>query len=242
MKEQALMLLIGLSILATGQKTIEKIENTNQDIGWTAVEDIEWSAYESILSENDYAALQEYFPVLSGEETFEWTFNDYSNDYEKHIVTLDEFRYKLNNEIFSFSDDEKMDRLWINSFTICDLGQDGSKELILLCENAGGHFLILHKENEKFYGIDTVYRGFLQLQTNGVYQGSGGAAYSMYFELEFENGAFNEKKLGYTDWDDEQGKAIYYMGNEMTEDYDIFKEWLDSYMVGNMEYYEVIRK
>lgn len=122
------------------------------------------------------------------------------------------------------------------------MGQDGSDELILLFDNVGGHFLILHYENGEYYGINDVYRGFLQLQTNGVFVGSGGASSAYYYEMGFENGEFQSKLLGYTDWDDEREMPIYYIGNEATYDQEVFNQWLESKMAADEEYYEIVGK
>ena len=114
--------------------------------------------------------------------------------------------------------------------------------MILTLQNVSGHFLILHKENEEFYGTNRVFRGFQALQTNGTYIASGGAAYNYYYKMKFIDGKFEEDLLGYTDWDSEKQEAFYYIGEEMTKDHDAYEEWLNDIMPEDVVYYDAVRK
>lgn len=205
------------------------------------IQDMDWDEYQNIMNSEEYEVLLEYLPVLKNEVKFIWDVDFYFNDEsERKVVTIDEFRYILDNEIWDAGYDP--DELWVNSIAICDMDGDGIKELILLLDNIVGHFLILHKENEEFYGTNRVYRAFEALQTNGTYIASGGAYYNYYYKMKFIDGKFEEDLLGYTDWDSEKQEALYYLGEEMTKDHDVYEEWLESIMPEDVVYYDAVRK
>lgn len=194
--------------------------------------DVDWEAYGQILSDEDYAVLEGYFPVLREETPFTWTVNAYSyeEEIEKRSVTLDEFRYMLNDE---WGDPRYVpDKLRLESIAFCDVDRDGNKEVVLCINNFGGHYLILKLENGMYYGTDAVYRGFEALQTNGVYVGSDGAMDNSFFQLDFKEGVFREVLLG------RACENSYYMGEEQTTDEAVFREWLDSIMSGDVLFYE----
>lgn len=206
--------------------------------GYPAIRDVDWEAYQKVLTEEEYAALQGFFPVLKGRVSFTWTVDAYTYEQQidKRRVSMDEFRYILDNELWEADYDP--DQLWIESIALCDLDGDGDRELILLLENIGGHYLILKKEDGRYYGTNRVYRGFESLQTNGVYEGSGGAAYSYYYRMVFEEETFREVLLGYTDWDDKVNTGIYYMGDVKTADEEVFQEWLEGILSEEVVYYK----
>lgn len=194
--------------------------------------DVDWEAYGQILSDEDYAVLERYFPVLREETPFTWTVNAYSyeEEIEKRSVTLDEFRYMLNDE---WGDPRYVpDKLRLESIAFCDVDRDGNREVVLCINNFGGHYLILKLENGMYYGTDAVYRGFEALQTNGVYVGSDGAMDNSFFQLDFKEGVFREELLG------RACENSYYMGEEQTTDEAVFREWLDSIMSGDVLFYE----
>lgn len=199
---------------------------------WLSIKDVDWEAYQMVLSEEDYAALQGYLPVLRDETEFIWTIGPYyyGDEVDKRTVTLDEFRYVLNNELWGGGDDP--DDLWLNSIALCDLDRDGNKELILRLENITGHYLILKQEEGTYYGKDKMYRAFEELQTNGIYIGSGGAATVYYYQMYFEEGEFGEVLLGYMDW------GRYDIGGTEITHEEVFQEWADSIMSEDVLYYK----
>lgn len=216
----------------------EKIEIVD---GTVPIQNIDWDAYQNIMNAEEYEALLEYLPVLKNEERFIWDVDFYFNDErEQKVVTIDEFRYILDNEIWDAGYDP--DELWVYDIGICDIDEDRIKELILTLQNISGHFLILHKENEEFYGTNRVFRGFEALQTNGTYISSGGAYYNYYYKMKFIDGKFEEDLLGYTDWDSEKQEAFYYIGEEITKDHDVYEEWLNDIMPEDTVYYDAVRK
>lgn len=219
-------------------KEKDKVNTFDEKI---TIQVMDWDAYQNIMNTEEYEVLLEYLPVLKNEETFTWDVDFYFNDEkEQKVVTIDEFRYILDNEIWNAGYDP--DELWVNSIAICDMDGDETKELILLLDNIVGHFLILHKENEEFYGTNRVYRAFEALQTNGTYISSGGAYYNYYYKMKFIDGKFEEDLLGYTDWDSEKQEALYYLGEEMTKDHDVYEKWHNDIMPEDAVYYDAVRK
>lgn len=198
--------------------------------------DVDWEAYRKILSDEDYAALQGYFPVLTEGALFTWTdiARPDEDEVEEHTVTLAEFGHMLNDDpwLSSYGSSYGSDELWLDSLTLCDVDRDGNKELILCFENQWGIFLILKEENGTYYGTYTVFRGFEVLQTNGVYVGSDGAEDNYFLQMYFEDGVFYEIVLGRACY------GHYKIGDEWTTDEEVFQEWLDSIMPGDMIYYK----
>lgn len=208
--------------------------------GMIAIQDVDWNAFEAVMNAEEYEALQTYMPLLKGDEKFVWQTEENANaEREPQAVTMDEFRYILNNEMFDTG--YEPDELWINFVAVSDLDQDGTKELILELHNIGGRYLILHNEDGTFYGTDRVIRGFLDLQTNGSFIAAGGAAYNYYHQLQFRDGKFEEIELGNLCWDDETEGMVFYIGEEKV-DFDTFSEWQNNISSGNVVYYEVKNK
>lgn len=196
---------------------------------WIVLKEVDMEAFQNVMKAEEYIALMEYMDVLTGKASFEWT-TDFDAT-KKTYVTIEEFCHQLNREMY------EVDDLWLDSLAVCDLTQDGGYELILLLKNVGNEYLILHKEGADFYGVNMVYRGFEAVQTNGVYIGSSGAAYSDYLQLVFENKTFSEKLLGHTDYDFKKNIPLLYIGEE-TVDENTFFAWTDSIMTGDVQFYK----
>lgn len=117
-------------------------------------------------------------------------------------------------------------------FTILDLDGDNVKELILSFDPVG-ETVIFHKENENFFATEQVYRGFKQLQKNGVHGSSGGASCCHYKKLVFENGEFSELELAHgCTFEDNMFEVS---GKAVSEEE--FTQWKEEIMVGDVEWY-----
>lgn len=192
----------------------------------------DWEAYQEILSGEEYAALQKFFPILRAAIPFRWTVDAYTyeNNLDLRNVTLEEFCHILNSELWDAGDDE----LRLDSIAFCDLDQDGELELVLALNNIGGYYLILKEEDGLYYGTDRVYRGFEDLRDNGVYVGSEGANYNYVYRMIFEEGAFREVLLGY------ESQGNYHIGDEETAAREVYLEWLDSVMSQPVVYHSAV--
>lgn len=214
------------------QEILKQEDAEEASNGMITIQNVDWCALETVMNADEYEALQNYMPLLTGDEKFIWQSEEITQS-----VTMDEFRYLLNNEYFDYEPDE----LFVHSVAVCDLDQAGVKELILELHNIGGRYLIFHNEDGVFYGTDRVIRGFLELQTNGSFIAAGGAAYNYYHQLQFRDDKFEEIELGSLSWDDESEEMVFYIGEEKV-DFDIFSEWQNNISSGNVVYYEVVGK
>ena len=63
-------------------------------------------------------------------------------------------------------------------------------------QDRGYHYLLLRSGEEGICGTSLPIRWFEDLQTNGVYIGSGGAGSSWYHRMTFQDGVFVQQELG----------------------------------------------
>lgn len=212
-----------------------------------ALEAVNWDAYQYIMSEEEYLALQEYLPVLTNDSSFIWQagslqWMDIYGDEPQQTVTLEEFRYDL---FSGWSKDMTHEPLVIYAAALSDLDDDGFNEMIVYFNYTGGHYLVLSKKGDTFYGTDKYIRGFQSLQTNGVYCGSGGSGHTYYFQYGFENSRFTETFLGKTDYKSfpdfpELSECYYYIGDKQV-DQETFEAWEASVIVGDVKFYKPSR-
>ena len=201
--------------------------------GTVPIQDIDWDAYQNIMNAEEYEALLEYLPVLKNEKTFIW--EDYNPEKEHSVVSIDEFR-----DIFEKYDAGRSELL-VYYVAISDIDEDGIKELILFLHNGLGTNLILHKENDEFYGIDMGLRSFGSLQINGIYTGSAGAHSIYYMKMKFTDGKFEEDILAHTDYSAVKQDTVYFIGDDEVSQ-DEFYEWEESVSSEEVVCYDAVRK
>ncbi|MBQ7503415.1 hypothetical protein IJT93_12035 [bacterium] len=168
------------------------------DPAGTELDKIDWDKLAVSQKAVDKAVIEKYKPVLTGKEPFVWTFgyyDDIKSVPDKSPVSIDQFNKIFAKEIFD-KENYEQSKPFIEAMTAVDLDGDGARELILLLSSCHGQYLILHREGDKFYGTDKVFRGFGCLHTNGVYFASGGASYTAYCKLSCKNGEFKESVIG----------------------------------------------
>lgn len=214
-----------------------EVENEVEEIeiveGTVPIQDIDWDAYQDIMNAEEYETLLEYMPVLKNESKFTW--EDYNPEKEHSVVSIDEFR-----DIFERYDAGRSELL-VYYIAISDIDEDGIKELILFLHNGMGTNLILHKENEEFYGIDKCLRCFGDLQINGIYTGSAGAHSIYYHKMKFADGKFEENILAHTDYSAVKQDTIYFIGDDEVSQ-DVFYEWEESVSSEEVTCYDAVRK
>lgn len=77
---------------------------------------------------------------------------------------------------------------------VVDMDNDGGKEVVLYCWPESTW--ILHYEDGSVYGYEFVFRGMLEIHTNGLYHGSGGAGSGVYCRLtELNADGYTEETL-----------------------------------------------
>ena len=103
-------------------------------------------------------------------------------------------------------------------FALIDMGDDGMPKVVLeLTSGFDGAFEILHYEDGKVYGFNRPYRGFLGLTSDGIYEGSSGAADSGFYTASIKKDVYREKALGYS-VSGNGGTVSYHIGDsEATE-------------------------
>lgn len=201
---------------------------------YVEIQNVDWSAYEEVMTAEEYVVLQEYLPVLMNETSFEWVVG-MNLEIPHRIVTMEEFQNTL---IESY---EEPWNLRLDAVKICDLDANGTEELILVFRDFGWFYLILNHDGEMFYGLELGIRWFEGLQSNGVYIGSGGAAWNYYYQMTFEKGIFEATSLGHTEFDNELNCEIYFIGEEQVDE-DTFWEWESNIMVGDVPEYKPVAK
>lgn len=169
-----------------------------------------WAYYQSVLSQEEYASLEKYIPILNEKEPF------VCFDMENEEITLEEYFYGLSDEI-------TIDTEMIYRFAVVDLDADETKEFILYTALGGGRYLILSEQEETIYGFSYSVREFQNLQTDGKFMGSGGAADTYFYTLDIHDDGVVENCFGeYHGELDEQGNYSYrfVVNGVETEDYE----------------------
>ena len=193
--------------------------------------EVDWAAFQSAMSQEEYEALQSYLPVLTGQKEFLWVRQPDGTTEESPsppgTVTIDAFRQTICKE----------EELLILGVGTPDLEGDGTRELVLYLENRAGHFLILHQEEDAFYATDRTIRAFNILQTNGVYHTSSSSVDGDWRRMDCRGGAFTEEILGHIQPNkDPESRAenylCYYIGEEMV-DRDTFDQWVEENSPGS---------
>lgn len=202
-------------------------EGTQSYEGGVFLSQADFSAYEKEMVKEDWEAFSEFFPVLL-EETPIWATHCPDADEEpeepmKEQRILDFFQEELGASDFM-----------LTSFALCDITQDGQKELVLYTYRYGGWYWVLHREDNIFYGVYMPIRWFQDLQKNGIHLGSGGSGYTYYHRLHFEDGTFRRELLGRTDR--KEGMPCCYIDDKEVSETE-FEAWSEELMTGNVQWY-----
>lgn len=218
------------------------------DFGPVKISQIDYDSFQSRMTDEEWTGFQQYFPVLKENASFELTEFGYSpmhhyTAYGKDGEIMDEeghpdaafYRYEptemtdLCQYMLPLTEDT-IREMMLDNIRIFDLDGDGIQELILQW-TPFGDVLVLHCENEKFYGWETVCRGFQLLRTNGIYISSGGALCNSWHQIRFDNGIWIEDTLA------EMCQDEYYIGGESVDE-DTFWQQIDTYETEEVTGYE----
>lgn len=199
------------------------------------ITDLDLSSYEGELSPEEWEALQGFFPVLNNEVPMLAA----HLPFEESVTPTEEvFFYDIFDVYATARDFSPTDQQQMMSFTLIPVTGEGL-DLILAMNELMGWYLLIHREGEQFYAVYMPIRRF-DLQTDGLYMGSGGAAVAYYHRLRFANGTFTEELLANTDWGewDEEGHYLGYFaigGEEVTEAE--FNAWREETLSGDAVWY-----
>lgn len=209
--------------------------------GPVEVSQLDYDSFRSRMTTEEWEGFEQYFPVLKENASFELTDR---GDYimlnkDAEAAGADEkvmfYRY-TSDEVMSIDNFTSsyavhdIERILIKEVRVFDLDGDGTRELILEWTPVGD-YLILHRENDRFYAWKTVYRGFESLQTNGIYIGSSGAGSNLWMRLRFENGSWLEEILADEDWGE------YWLNGEAVDE-DTFFRQVNAYATGDVTGYK----
>lgn len=194
------------------------------------------SAVSAAMSEEERAAFETYLPILRGEETFRWVSvvgpECDGPEWEPLDVTMAAY---CDERYGPLELEGPPEALTLYCLAIQDIDGDGGAELVLHFRDLGGHYLILHREDETVWGAVYIERGFQGLQKNGVYAGSGGVGHTYYYQTSFQDGGFEERKLGHKLYGGQGAFDCELDGQEVTEE--VFDDWLAENMVGDAAWY-----
>lgn len=222
-------------------KSETESEMTTDNYGPVKVSQIDYDSFQSRMTDEEWEGFKQYFPVLKENAAFELTdFGEYTALDKDGSITEDSIntvfrRYDpkettdLSRYVKAYAEND-IEEMMIREVRVFDLDQDGIQELIVEWTPVGD-FLVLHCENEKFYGWEIMYRGFEVLQTSGVYLSSGGAACNHWKHIRFDSGSWIEETLAVEDWGE------YYISGEAVDE-DTYLRQIDTYQTGDVTGYE----
>lgn len=212
----------------------------------TEVSLLDYDSFRRRMTEEEWEGFSQYFPVLQEGVAFELAVSGSPTELNREGEIAKEgesvvfYRHtpEETTTVSGFVEDYArggvVEAMRIREVRVFDLDGDGTQELILEWTPAGD-YLILHRENEDFYGYTLVYRGFEMLQTNGVYIASGGASYHCWRQIRFEDGSWVEELLAEQEWD------CYYLKGEAVDE-DTFRRQVDDYVTEDATGYEPQRR
>lgn len=221
------------TIHAMGSYQIYEVrkENDSSGVDW---DQVDWDAYQYKLPASDYKALQAYMPLLKGEKSFIWNEEKPMGETENATpveVTMPQYFKKMAKEA-----ELKDITFTLDNIMLCDVTQDGEKELILSFDTLGYFFLILHKEGDQIYGVYRHVRCFQGLTENGIYSGSGGWFY--YYQMRFADGLFQETRLGGYE---RMEKGMFFIGKRKVKEKE-FETWKEKTLGKEVPEYEPFAK
>lgn len=207
------------------------------------VSELDYDSFQSRMTDEEWEGFQQYFPVLKENAEFHYAdFGEELNKDKEHLKGGEYYLYSryTSKEIWNIrryveAYSEGNDVEWkVEDVRVFDLDGDGVQELILQWTPVG-ELLVLHRENDEFYGWAICYRGFEGLQTNGIYISSGGAGSNRWKKIRFEDGSWLEETLFEEDW----GK--FYANGEPTDE-DTFLQLEDASETEEVTRYEPMRR
>lgn len=198
------------------------------------ITDLDLSSYEGELSDAEWEALRGFFPVLNNEVPMLAA----HLPFEESVTPTEEVFFYDIFDVYAPTAELLPEWHQMMSFTLTPIvGEE--PDLTLAMNEPMGWYLLIHREGEQFYAVYMPIRRF-DLQTDGLYMGSGGAAVAYYHRLHFANGTFTEELLANTDWGewDEEGHYLGYFaigGEEVTEAE--FDAWREETLSGDAVWY-----
>lgn len=206
-----------------------EIKRTQSYEGGVLLSQADFSSYEKEMSKEDWEAFSGFFPALL-EGTPIWAMHCPYADEEPEEPMKEQRISDFFQEELGACD------FMLTSFALCDITQDGQKELVLYTQRYGGWYWVLHRHDDIFYGVYMPIRWFQDLQKDGIHLGSGGAGNTYYYRLHFEDGIFWKELLGRTNWDQGKGKLCCFIDDKEVSEAE-FEAWSEERMTGDIQWY-----
>jgi len=141
---------------------------------------VDWQRYENQICTEDLEDFQEYTSVLNNENTF-YCFNWLDKD-----ITFSEYLESIESE----------EQPSIAGMALVDIDNQNGKELVIHLYEGGGNYLVLTRDDGKFYGTNLGERLFEELQNDGKYLASGGAGDLYFHTMSIDSDGVIENKIG----------------------------------------------
>ncbi|WP_298030147.1 hypothetical protein [uncultured Dysosmobacter sp.] len=219
----------------TGMKKLETVEKiAAEEPRKNMLPGLDTDAVTAAMPEADQAAFTLFLPVLRGEAAFQWVAGPYDGNestWEPIDATLADFHDQLWD---GFAIEDPPETLTLDRLAVQDVDGDGELELVLLFQDGAYQYLILRREGETVYGTSMGVRWFEELQTSGVYIGSGGAGDHTYHRMTFEDGRFADRELA-RKVEGASGAVYTLDGQETTKE--AFDGWYAENMPGGVIWY-----
>lgn len=192
------------------------------------VNEVDWKAYEKLLSHQEYLGLMQYMDIFDGKSV---SFENWWSD-EVEQITFAEFEDKMCTE-------EDRSPLLVDSIAVKDITNDGTMELIIKFSDHGGIFIIVHRENDDYYMQCRGIKSFLNLQNDGMFIYAGGGGLDDVVRLSFLNDHFEEEKLGCFNYyyDKENYECLI---GEKSVTYEEYQAWLQEVSNDPLPFYPPI--
>lgn len=162
----------------------------------------------------------------------------------EYVVTEGRQSYTLENISY--------DGFWMKPirFSLVDMNQDLIPELIVEGSlGSAGFVLVIREVDNEMIAHEFSHRQMYDLKKDGSFGATGGAAYSGYFTLEFDDMTYHIKRIAETDTEEDKDgnlKSIFYIGETLTDEDEFWifwenlqnkesADWIDFEIDGDME-------
>lgn len=191
----------------------------------------EETSYGYVKDNNNKSPVQnEIVDVLLYDKEFIYRRNYYDTEEDKLIKNAKMSDFKL------YDGSEPVTLSGVDSYTVVDIDQDGSSEVIAYMEyGIEDEVIIFHYENGKVYGYRFVFRGAKWIAPGGYLYGSSGAANNDTYTLVFNKDQYKQKEKCGTESD-----GTYYVDEKEVLQEEYAKIYEEVWGKGRLQEYETL--
>ena len=189
--------------------------------------------YVSSMEEIEALGLSEdmlaFWLVLTGRKPFVSVKEDYQEFY------WDEYCWRFGKPTYPYK---------VSKYMLVDMNGDGAEEVVMYCMPESTQ--VLYYEDGVVYNYQFAFRGMKRIHTNGIYEGSNGAANTIFFKLtELNSHGYEEEILAFCDGGNYEIGGVEVSQQEFSnyalqtiESVDLAEEFtedmLDTYLLGDL--------